>query len=211
MNNYITFVFLFLASCLFSTIRADGCCSRNHFDCDAVWCGDTEEKCLSCTSGGNAQVWLPFGQLSQCKRLDQDCTNDIKGCCREGIGMSTLVCTGNQWHKQCKVAIYNTEAPTTSPTEIPTTIPSMRPSADCSSITDKNQCNQTYGCSYMRDTENEECRTAWTTDECSAFDGKALKCKKYGCIWKKESKNCEGRWDQICNHITDLKLEKIRV
>ena len=179
-----------------SPTGTNGCCSRNYKTCDATWCGDTKEKCLACGSAGD-KTWLPNGALtSSCIQRDGDCTGDVDGCCNEGVGLATLECSGNEWYRQCVTAPISsptTSAPSASPTQSVTNSPSMEPSIDCSSITDKKQCNRTNGCSFFR--KDEECRVALTTDECSSFDGKAQKCKKNGCKWNKTTKICKGRWD----------------
>jgi len=72
----------------------DGCCSQNFRNCDAAWCGDTEDSCnLSC--GGEGKIWLPNGALTSCKGKWSACTNDVNGCC------APAVCTGGRYYRQC--------------------------------------------------------------------------------------------------------------
>ena len=101
---------------------SNGCCSRNYKTCDATWCGDTKEKCLACGSAGD-KTWLPNGALSSsCIPRDGACTNDVDGCCNEGVGYSSLECNGNEWYRQCVTALNpspTTSAPTGSPTKSP--------------------------------------------------------------------------------------------
>ena len=65
--------------------------------------------------------------------------------------------------------------------------------SSCSDITDKKTCNQTTSCGYNK--IQNKCLDALTSNECSAFNGKKMKCKKNGCVWKNGKKKCTGRWD----------------
>jgi len=99
-------------------------------------------------------------------------------CCDAGYGTPGGACC------YCGGGITLTDPPVSSPVEDPST---------CSGITVKKTCNKTNGCGF--NVFDNECRTALTTSECSAFDGKKGKCKKNGCKYKKNPQTCVGRWD----------------
>ena len=88
----------------------------------------------------------------------------------------------------------NTSSGTATPSFSPTASPTVSSGDSCASIADKATCNKTSGCGY--NAFESLCKTALTTSECSAFDGKKRKCKKNGCKWRRNTKTCKGRWDQ---------------
>jgi hypothetical protein len=87
----------------------------------------------------------------------------------------------------------NTSSGTATPSFSPTASPTVSSGDSCASIADKATCNKTSGCGY--NAFESLCKTALTTSECSAFDGKKRKCKKNGCKWRRNTKTCKGRWD----------------
>jgi trypsin len=103
-------------------------------------------------------------------------------CCDIGFGTPGQACCF------CGGGISVTDPPVSSPTTASPTAGST-----CSGITDKQTCNKTPGCGF--NVFDNECRTALSTSECSAFDGKRRKCKKNGCKWRKNTSTCIGRWD----------------
>lgn len=188
----------------------NGCCSQNYKDCDATWCGDTKEQCLSCGSSGD-KTWLVNGPVTGCIARFGDCTNDVDGCCAPSS------CIGNEFYRQCRPDLTGTtpttpppvpaptaatDEPTASPSSGPTATPTAGPSdsspvsspADCSSFEEKLGCNDTQGCSW-KSGNGGVCAEALSTLECSEFDGMKRKCKRKGCRWKNLKKLCEGRWD----------------
>jgi len=86
---------LLLAALIQDARASDGCCSQSYKDCDAPWCGDTEEACESCSTPD--MRWLENGQTFSCVARWGTCTNDPDGCC-EG-----LKCEGDNFYKQCVV------------------------------------------------------------------------------------------------------------
>jgi len=97
----------------------NGCCSQNYKDCDATWCGDTKEKCLSCGTSGD-KTWLPNGPVTGCIARFGDCTSDVDGCCAPSS------CIGNEYYRQCRPDLTGT--PTTpTPTPPSPTPPSPTP------------------------------------------------------------------------------------
>ena len=104
----------------------NGCCSQNYKDCDATWCGDTKEKCLSCGSSGD-KTWLPNGPVTGCIARFGDCTSDVDGCC------SPSKCIGNEWYRQCRPDLTGAPTPPTPTSPAPTpptpTTPAPTPTA----------------------------------------------------------------------------------
>eukprot|EP00535_Pseudo-nitzschia_heimii_P010637 CAMPEP_0197178566 /NCGR_PEP_ID=MMETSP1423-20130617/3810_1 /TAXON_ID=476441 /ORGANISM="Pseudo-nitzschia heimii, Strain UNC1101" /LENGTH=358 /DNA_ID=CAMNT_0042628341 /DNA_START=20 /DNA_END=1096 /DNA_ORIENTATION=+ len=86
---------LLLAALIQDAGASDGCCSQSYKDCDASWCGDTEEACESCDTPD--MRWLENGQIFSCIGRYRTCTNEPDGCC-EG-----LKCEGGNFYKQCVV------------------------------------------------------------------------------------------------------------
>lgn len=92
-----------------------------------------------------------------------------------------------------------TKGPTDAPVETPIVSPSASPTAlstkspisspSCASLTNKQVCNQTYGCVFAR----KKCKVAPSDTKCRTFT-KKRRCKRRGCIWQKNNKLCVGKW-----------------
>lgn len=63
---------------------------------------------------------------------------------------------------------------------------------DCENGNTKSNCNVINGCSWKFDV----CQKALSSTECAQYKSKKKKCKKNGCIFNKNPKDCQGRWDE---------------
>jgi len=98
---------------LFNDVQASaGCCSLNYKDCDAPWCGDTEEECNNCEN--DTVRFLDNGQLfAGCLARWKTCTDNKNDCC-DGLLCKDI----NNFYSQC---LPDDGAPTTGvPTDNPT-------------------------------------------------------------------------------------------
>ncbi|GFH56166.1 hypothetical protein CTEN210_12642 [Chaetoceros tenuissimus] len=105
-----------------------------------------------------------------------------------------------------------TSAPTSSPTSAPTKAPTSAPVAppptpsptssptsppvefDCSRLSSKRgRCKRKVGCAFNRFTRT--CITAPTTAECVSFNNKQGRCRKSGCFFNLNTRQCSGFYD----------------
>ena len=107
----------------------EGCCSQKYLNCDANWCGSSEDACENCP-GNPSTVWLSNGalQANSCKQRWEGCGDDPSACC---AGATCRPNSGGNW-MQCLAdtddpAISNPATPTTAPVNDPVPVPTEPP------------------------------------------------------------------------------------
>uniref|UniRef100_A0A7S0PIL8 CBM1 domain-containing protein n=1 Tax=Leptocylindrus aporus TaxID=1398097 RepID=A0A7S0PIL8_9STRA len=114
------------------SLNSGGCCSIDYMQCDASFCGLTEESCNTCEQDVDA-AWLPNGPRSQgsCLKKWADCTHNPDSCCSPGTCVEV-----NSFYSQCQYvepSMAPSEVPSMAPSDVPSStpsaVPTMTPSA----------------------------------------------------------------------------------
>jgi hypothetical protein len=100
----------------------------NFKNCDAWWCGSTEDECLNCD--GDVTYWLEDGALKDsCLARWSTCTDDKDGCC------GGLICYEfDEYYSQCLPGDDDSSDdpdPTPSPTKAATATPTASQRGEC--------------------------------------------------------------------------------
>uniref|UniRef100_A0A7S4M6J5 Chitin-binding type-4 domain-containing protein n=1 Tax=Odontella aurita TaxID=265563 RepID=A0A7S4M6J5_9STRA len=169
------------------------CCTQRFHEC-VSWCGTTESECVNC---GQEVYWAEL-QQGNCLAKDDPCLNNPDGCC---MG---LVCSGNEYHKQC---IIDTSAPTAAPPTAPpptttTTTTASQPTTTTTTAIIANSC---YSFNYkdcnhpdvpsdgsctpvfLPNGANENCLALW--DECTGQSDDAC-CHDLVCYGNTDYAQC---------------------
>ena len=111
------------------------------------------------------------------------------------IGTFTDDCARKINERRVRVANFedsNDTAPPVTPAPVtPAPVTSPNPES-CDDISDKKECNRTYGCAYNK--IDSECKDSLSGSECAEFDEKRRKCRRHGCKFKNMDKKCISRW-----------------